>query len=537
MVAFIPALLFASGTVHGITVYEGDQPQRFGVTILDRLPRGLGPDLDLILARLTGERIEHTGVIAGMSGSPVYRDGQLIGAVGYRMGSFSREPIAGITPIDAMRGVLLGQGATRRGTTASQMLTLPLVSAGLDPAVANELGESFKSAGYPRVRPVLGGGSGAAGTPDELVNGGAIAVELARGDVDIFSTGTVTWTDGKSFLAFGHPMFGDGQSELPVATAWISTTLPSPMHAFKISRLGKRVGTMTQDRLPAIGGKIGPLPQTIPLKIQVGSSTYDVEMAWHRRVLPLIAKAVLANALKERQAFEAGGTLRLTGTITTEHGSLKLDEWTAHPTSMGLAGPLARALGGYLSVLIDNPIGSLKPSGLQLKVEHQSEVQVETLRDLRVLTPRVRAGEDVVVVARLRRYQGGERQIRLKLPIPRGTAPGPLTVHVCTGSLLDEAERLAGHGEPPRRIEAIVDWLNARHGPHELALVALRGANSRSFAEVGSLTSGRVEALAGPSLDSKAHVFQRVARGAIIQNPGPVTGHLSAAIDILPGAQ
>ena len=184
MTALLPALLIASGSVHGITVYEGDRPQRFGVTILDRLPRGLGPNLDLILARLTGDQIEHTGVIAGMSGSPVYRNGELIGAVGYRMGSFSREPIAGITPIDAMRAVLEGKGSTAQGSGSTQRLALPLVSAGLDATVANELGKLLDASGYPKVRPVMGGGSSGQATPDHLVNGGAIAVELARGDVD-----------------------------------------------------------------------------------------------------------------------------------------------------------------------------------------------------------------------------------------------------------------------------------------------------------------------------------------------------------------
>ena len=188
-------------------------------------------------------------------------------------------------------------------------LALPLVSAGLDATVANELGKLLDASGYPKVRPRHGWRQQWPATPDHLVNGGAIAVELARGDVDIFATGTVTWTDGKRFLAFGHPMFGEGEAELPVATAWISTTLPSPMNAFKISRLGKRVGTMTQDRLPAIAGQIGPLPRTIPLQLDVGGTPYKVELAWHRAVLPMIAKAIIANALKERSEFEAGGTL------------------------------------------------------------------------------------------------------------------------------------------------------------------------------------------------------------------------------------
>ncbi len=537
MTALLPALLIASGSVHGITVYEGDRPQRFGVTILDRLPRGLGPNLDLILARLTGDQIEHTGVIAGMSGSPVYRNGELIGAVGYRMGSFSREPIAGITPIDAMRAVLEGKGSTAQGSGSTQRLALPLVSAGLDATVANELGKLLDASGYPKVRPVMGGGSSGQATPDHLVNGGAIAVELARGDVDIFATGTVTWTDGKRFLAFGHPMFGEGEAELPVATAWISTTLPSPMNAFKISRLGKRVGTMTQDRLPAIAGQIGPLPRTIPLQLDVGGTPYKVELAWHRAVLPMIAKAIIANALKERSEFEAGGTLRLTGTIATDHGDLRLDEWAAHPTSTRLAGPLTGALAGYLNTLINNPIGSLRPRAMYLKIAEQRTIEVESLRDLRVLTPRVRAGEEVVVIVRLRRYQGGERQLRLSMKIPRATVPGPAQLHVCTGSLLDEADQLTGHGEPPRRIEAIVDWLNDRHSPNQLALLALRGGDARSFAEAGSLTSGRIEALAGPSLDSRSHSFQRLARGDLVINPGPVTGHLAVPIDILPGVQ
>ena len=103
--------------------------------------------------------------------------------------------------------------------------------------------------------------------------------------------------------------------------------------------------------------------------------------------------------------------------------------------------------------------------------------------------------------------------------------------------MLDEADQLSGHGEPPRRLEAVIEWLNARHSPNQLALVALRGANARSFAEAGSLTSGRIEALAGASLDSRSHSFQRVARSALITTPGPVSGHLAASIDILPGVQ
>src|SRR5262245_58183981 len=299
----------------GETVFQGTELEKFQVHIIGVLRNVQGPRRNLILAKLEGGPLAQTGVIAGMSGSPVYVDGRLIGAVSYSIGAFSKEPFAGITPIAEMidatsmpsRRTIPAQArvelpvtregfaAAIRGTYAqlapfadrpadvqaiglpaatatplSQLgvmmrpISTPLVMSGFDAPTAAWISSTFRDAGF---SPALGGGA-AGDTPAStgpLRPGDAVGVSLIGGDAQMGATGTVTHVDGDRLYAFGHPFFNLGPTTFPMTRAYVYTSLPSLMESFKIATLGDVIGTLRQDRATAIAGSLGKGPATTPI--------------------------------------------------------------------------------------------------------------------------------------------------------------------------------------------------------------------------------------------------------------------------------
>ena len=286
----------------GQTVFQGTELQEFKVHILGVLRNVQGPRRSLILAKLEGGPLADTGVIAGMSGSPVYIDGRLIGAVSYSIGQFAKEPIAGITPIAEMieataetsrratvaqarvelplttesfatavrqTSARLGSFADRAvdiggvGLTAAaggpmagtlRPIATPLIMSGMSAATRDLVSSIFSNAGF---APMLAGSSGGADTPKPsgpLRPGDAVGVSLLGGDADMGATGTVTHVDGTRVYAFGHPFFNLGPTAFPMTRAYIYTSLPSLMSSFKIASLGDVIGSVQQDRATAIAG-------------------------------------------------------------------------------------------------------------------------------------------------------------------------------------------------------------------------------------------------------------------------------------------
>lgn len=312
----------------GYTVFAADTPEPFDVEVLGVMEGMLGPGRSVILARLSGEKIAFTGVIAGMSGSPVYIDGRLVGAVAYRFGSFTKEPIAGITPIEDMLDAFgpeiapsaLSQNTTpplARGTWSVgrfrsrellpplplphlaeaspqgvKAIATPLFMSGISPEVFAQGRPALEAAGF---MPVAGGGSGpkmelglfqprpsgdrtveanvageagrVAASP--IAPASAIAALLMRGDINVAAVGTVTWVQGTRVLAFGHPFIGHGKVAFPMATAAIINTLASEAGSYKQGLAAKEVGIITQDRLTAIGGDLGQAAPMVPVRILV----------------------------------------------------------------------------------------------------------------------------------------------------------------------------------------------------------------------------------------------------------------------------
>ncbi len=287
------------------TVFEGTKPEPMGVEILGVLHDAIGPRLDMILARLEGPKADYTGVVAGMSGSPVYIDGRLVGALAYRIGQFSKEPIAGITPISEMLGVTeqsgppgteiaeaalqrtaaveadlpdgnfaeRGAGGDGPGTGAGlgngliRPMDTPLVFSGFNSA-ALQLWKEHAPAGLMPVEGI-GGSESNEKQPGPLVPGSAVSAVLVRGDLDIAATCTVTYVDPKRMLACGHPITQFGPVSMPMTKADVVATLASPLDSFKIINTTETIGSITEDRESAIMGVFGKTARMIPVTLHV----------------------------------------------------------------------------------------------------------------------------------------------------------------------------------------------------------------------------------------------------------------------------
>src|SRR5215211_3627675 len=358
----------------GHTVFDGTHVEEFKAHILGVLENIIGPHRNLILARLEGGPLAHTGVIAGMSGSPVYVDGKLIGAVSYALGSFSKEPIAGITPIAEMTDAT-ALGAPRpagarvhvefpltrdslttafrkalnwnrpfadrpadtqfRGASALDSVTgdqlgtllrpiaTPLVMSGFEPDMAELFGSAFREHGF-----IPSGGSAAGRRNGEkpfdgpLKPGDAVGVMLVGGDMQLGATGTVTHIDGDRVYAFGHPMYNLGPTEFPMTRAYVYTVLPSLFSSMKLSTTGETIGTVVQDRATAIAGRLGAGPKLIPITVSLESSR-AAKQTFHFGVVndplfgPLMTYATVLNTLGsyERQFGAASFSVRGTAKI------------------------------------------------------------------------------------------------------------------------------------------------------------------------------------------------------------------------------
>src|SRR5271154_6727218 len=278
------------------TVFEGVKPEAMEVEVLGVLRNVNGPKGDIILVRLHGPKVEYTGVVAGMSGSPVYLDGKLAGALAFRIGEFSKEPIAGVTPIAEMLeisaldrnptsapieatsaihspsktaspGAPSLNSANQDFTNYLKPIETPLVFNGFSEDTVQRFASQFSAAG---IVPVMGAGSVSdARQPEPMEPGSAVSAILVRGDMNIAATCTVTYMDAQRLLACGHPLMQFGMVDLPMTKATVLATLPSPLNAFKIVNTTEPVGAFVQDRHTGILGEFGKQPDMIPVTLNI----------------------------------------------------------------------------------------------------------------------------------------------------------------------------------------------------------------------------------------------------------------------------
>ena len=333
--------------MHGVayTVFQGTKPESMGVEVLGILKNANGPKGDIILVRLSGEKAEYTGVVAGMSGSPVYLDGKLAGALAFRIGEFSKEPIAGVTPIAEMleinamdhspgsstvnAGSALHTPTRTSGPGAESFasedyanylrpIEAPLVFSGFSQETMQRFGPQFVKEG---IVPVMGVGSvSESKQPEPLEPGSAISAILVRGDMDIAATCTVTYMDAQHLLACGHPLLQFGMVDLPMTKAEVLATLPSPLNAFKIVNATEPVGAFVQDRHTGILGEFGKQPEMIPVTLNIhggaANKQFHYEVLNNANLSPLAMMATVFNALHGVNEYGEDTTYRMNGRIS-----------------------------------------------------------------------------------------------------------------------------------------------------------------------------------------------------------------------------
>jgi len=485
------------------TVFEGVNPEPMQVEILGVLKDALGPGRDMILARLYGAKPEFTGVVAGMSGSPVYIDGKLVGALSYRIGQFSKEPIAGITPIEQMlevRDDAIRPGAATRGAKAGaaeeagtrslpavnagsgvemQAMETPLVFSGFSQETVDRFGDRFRAMGMTPVAG-LGGADAAAVQPEPLVPGSAVSAVLVRGDLSVAGTCTVTYVDSTRLLACGHPITQYGPVDMPMTKAAVVATLPSPLNAFKIVNTTETVGTFTEDRASAIMGRFGTKARMIPVTVEVvqpavpgaasGSTTTAKDRTFHFEVLDnqqLTPSAMLVSVYQSLQGTNAAAaetSYKLSGEIGVQGlPSVKMSGIIAQNELNPAAINAALFLNDRFSRVYANPQDQPVVTDLKLKVVGIPERLTASLESARLGVLEARAGDTLDVEVTLRPYQADSRVKHLKVKLPANLSPGNMRVLVSDGATVD---RLLGPSGSSRHAEGLADAVEQMNRLH-----------------------------------------------------------------------
>ena len=464
------------------TVFTGTVPEPMDVEILGVLKGARGPGQDMILAQLHGAKPEYTGVVAGMSGSPVYIGDKLLGSLSYRIGEFSKDPIAGITPIEQMLEVRdlplteirdQGSGVTEVSARSAaqgnpaisaslqapeagmnfEAMETPLTMSGFGPAAIELWQQKMAGTGLGMVAAGGVGSSSSASAADtaaalaSVVPGSAVSAQLVRGDLEIAATCTVTYIDAKQLLACGHPILEAGPVSLPMTTAEVVTTLASPLNAFKIVNTGATIGAFTEDRDAAIRGVLGVKARMIPVHIEVHGG--GAERKLHIEILdlpsltPQAFLVSLYQALQETNQNTAETGYHLTGSVELAGaGSVPLDLWA--PAGEQLPAPMnaaVQAAAEFSRIYLNGSrlgAGPEAVQGIDLHIEAiPQELRVELANAQLISSNIVHAGDTVEVEATLRPWQQPERNVRIRVPLPARLGPGNLRLLVSDAGTLD----------------------------------------------------------------------------------------------------
>jgi len=562
----------------GRTVFEGTRVEEFKVNILGVLENVIGTRRNLILARLEGGPLANTGVIAGMSGSPVYIDGRLIGAVSYALGAFSKEPIAGITPIAEMTDsatlagvrppgakVQLDLPLTRENLTAAlrkalnwnrpfadgprdaelqgvsavaglaggalgtllRPIATPLVMSGFELEVGELFGSAFSSQGFiPTGGTALGLRPGEMPFDGPLKPGDAIGVMLVNGDLHMGGTGTVTHIDEDRVYAFGHPLYNLGPTEFPMTRAYVYTVLPSLFSSFKLSTTGEVIGTFLQDRATAIAGRVGPGPRMIPVTINLtqarGSTrTFRFDVVNDQMFTPLMTYAALLNTLSSYERQYGATTFSVHGQAMVKgHEAIAFDDLFSTGQS---ATDASAYIVAPLTYLLGNDFEKVEVSGLDLTIGSTEEPKTATLERVWIDDPRPRAGRTVPLKILLRTYRGEDEVRTLPVQIP-ANARGTLSIMVTDGSRLNQLEsREARTPQQLRSVDSVIKSLN-RARRNSTVYIKLLGTDAGAVVNGEVLSSLPPSVLAVLEADRNGGTFNSV-RSATIGEWEIATGH------------
>jgi len=462
----------------GKTVFQGNKIEEFQVEILGIL-ENVGPRQNVILARLSGGPLAETGVMQGMSGSPVYMDGRLMGAVALAF-NFSKEPIAGIRPIEEMLAVgdsgqppaapkvASNKAASNADAFGSKLIDIatPVSFSGFTAGTLDQFAPQLKKLGLEPRQGVSSGGKlpPKLGTPASLRPGDMIAVELLSGDMSVGAEGTVTAVDGKRIYAFGHQFMSVGNTELPFARAEVITLLPNLNSSFKISSPLEWMGAITEDRSTSIYGEVGRKAETIPVSLTVKDGrraplVYHMQMIQDRVLSPYLVQTAVYSAMDATERTLGLASYSLRGGVEFVDGAppLKLDNTYAGDynvplqASSGVSAPLASILGAGFD--------ALKIKSINLEIEASERKRFLQVDQITASPKQVHPGGTVELAVTLTGENGLEEQKSVRYRVPVGAPAGALNFTVSDGSLSNalDYQQLT---EPPKSPTQLVSFLN-----------------------------------------------------------------------------
>ena len=570
----------------GRTVFTDSKIDEFQVEILGVLENP-GPRQPIVLARLSGGPLAETGVQQGMSGSPVFIDGKLLGAIALGF-PFSKEPIAGIQPIEDMiaeaggeaaglgqpagfeppimatwrfHGIRLLKGSGNESTKGDtdpalatpfgslSRLLIPLSLSGFGPSITEALTGEFRGLGFgalagisakdqTRTAPPVLKMASRAGATAVVTPGSMISVGLLTGDMNITADGTVTFVNGNKVYAFGHRFLNIGSTELPFAHSEVLAVVPSVSSSFKLSTPREWVGTVLSDRATGISGEIGRSAHTVPLSVTVhstvtGTHSYHFQVVNDRFLTPFITQAALFSVLDATERTIGRGTVELSGEADWDGNLPPLRTRDTFVTDSGLAQqvaidavvPLAFVLGGGFQKI------NLKQMTFNLRAN-------ESKQELRVAqawasTHEVRPGESLQITALLQGENGFEMSRSVTYRVPPGAAAGPLNFTVSDGNTLNFPE-FAGLAQSASRSPAdLIQMINAFR---DTDTVYVRIWRPQPFFTVGGpspfgeLTDPPPSAaliLADPSDSATSNAALTITRGSTVAELStPVAGYV-----------
>ncbi len=488
----LPSEVVPGQKAYGLTVFVGDKVERFDLELVGVLDNFIGPKQDLVIAKITDPKLALAGVVAGMSGSPVFSaDGRLIGALGYALGQFMKEGFCGITPIASMRKVRdlptidPFSVATREGTFSGMVrpIASPLSISGVDPSILAAFTPKFEALGFVTTP----SGSMKTTGATKIEPGGAIAAALVTGDLSIAATGTVTTVDGNRVLAFGHPFLGAGAASYPMAAARIITIIPSLERSIKLAAQADIVGSFTQDRLTAIGGEIGKKADTVPVDVEIRvepegiSHSYHYALARDLKLTPDLLSLVLANSFMRRTDGGLLGTAEVEATFALADGdSVSWQSRVVMDHEQSLPTLAAQSVARPAEVLWHNEFGPPLLAGVKVKATLRREIRGQRIELLTSRQTFYLPGETIHFRVGLRSDEKPLRFQEFEFTLPTGIGPGDYELHVSGAGDANGVEWKTGGLLRPQTAAGLVQALRSiRHdGPMYVQLVG-NGANLR----------------------------------------------------------
>lgn len=550
--------------MHGVgrTIFKGNRIEDFQVEILGVLQNS-GPKQSIVLARLSGGPLAEAGVIQGMSGSPVYIGGRLLGAVALGF-AFSKEPIAGIQPIEQMieessfknaaaarsgdSGPLAGSILTRAFSSGaadtqlfsgglSQILT-PLAVSGLSPRTLQTFSPAFRKLGFETEQGVSSGSPSSPEISGTVVPGSMISVQLLSGDMSISADGTVTYVDGKRIYAFGHQFLNIGSTELPFAKADVITVLSTLNTSFKLSVPKQWIGTILSDRSTAIEGEIGRRAHTIPATITVrsavtGTHVYHVQVVNDRLLTPFVTQTALFSSLDSTERSVGAATLQLTERISFDSGRPPLELHDIFVSDSGLPQQVALNAVVSLSFLLGSGYSDLKIKEMSFQLQTVQTKRQVYITQAWTSAHVVRPGEPVDVTIALAGENGVQFTRKVRYRVPIGAPAGPINFTISDANTLNFPDYAGMNAGSTENSTQLIDLLDKYRGAQAAYVRVWRP--EPAFTISGPLPGGELTdpppsvalILSDPSTSPTSNAAQLSTRGSgIAELIAPVDGYV-----------